>query len=119
MLPQSGQTLMASFISLLFGVVLVIRMVSAKHPLMSPQTSLQIRTYIGARLAERPILSAQSCGRNVETVLTISSTLIIAKGVSSGHKRFRVGIVANTLQPIRGRAWEPLLRTVLFMFQGL
>ena len=73
---------------------------------------------IGVKPAEIPILSAQSCGRNVATVQMISSALIIAKGASRGQKGSRVGNVANSLQIIRGRARELLLRTVIIMFQG-
>ena len=48
----------------------------------------------------------------------ISRILIIATDASSGQKGSRVGIVAISLQLIRGRAWELLLRTVISMFQG-
>jgi hypothetical protein len=48
----------------------------------------------------------------------ISSTLIIAKGASGGHKGCRGGIVANSSGPILDREWDPLLRKAQRILSG-
>ena len=84
----------------------------------SPRTSSPTRTYIVAKPAERLVPSAQSCGRNVETVLMTSCTLTCAHHVMSMEEWSRVGSGVNTLRLIRGRALEHLLHKVFLMFQG-
>ena len=84
---------------------------------MGSHTTSPTRTLISAKPAEELVLSAHSCGRNVETALVISRILTSASLAFSGDKGCRVGCDVNTFRLIRDRVNEHLLRRVIFILQ--